>query len=60
MARTSARHRDGLTAHDDDLLAAEQLFGHNRGEAAEQVRAAIDHNLLLEQTPKNWVFVEMQ
>lgn len=32
----------GLTSHDDDLLAVEQLLGDSAGKATEQVPLAVD------------------
>ncbi len=39
--------QDGFGPHDDDLLAVEQLFGDNRGEAAQHVSARVDDQLLI-------------
>jgi hypothetical protein len=35
----------GLAAHDDDLLAVEQLLGHSTGQPAKEVTLAIDRDL---------------
>lgn len=41
---------EGFAADDDDLLAVEELFGDNAGQAAEQMALAIYHDLS-EHTP---------
>ena len=38
---------EGFAAHDDDLLAVEELFGDGAGEAAEEVALAVDHDLFV-------------
>ena len=45
--RTEELPRDvqGLAAHDDDLLAVEQLLGHSTGQPAKEVTLAIDRDL---------------
>ena len=37
---------DALTTHDDNLVAVEDVLGHDGGQAAQQVTAAIDHHRL--------------
>lgn len=41
-AEELARDIQGLTSHNDDLLAVEQLLGDSAGEATEQVPLAVD------------------
>jgi len=36
---------EGLTSHDDDLLAVEQLLGHNAGQATKEVSLAVNDDL---------------
>ena len=45
--RTEELSRDveGLAAHNDDLLAVEQLLGHSAGQPAKEVTLAIDRDL---------------
>ena len=40
-----ARDVEGLASHDDDLLAVQELLGHDRGEAAKEMALAIDDDL---------------
>ena len=41
-------HRSGdadlIASDDDDLLAGEELLGHDRGQAAQEVIASVDYN----------------
>ena len=50
--RTGAGHHDLLAAHHHNVLAVEELLRHHRGEAAEQVALAVDHDLLLKHLDK--------
>ena len=45
-AEELARDVDSLAADDDNLLAVQELLGHDRGQTAKQVALAVDNNLL--------------
>jgi hypothetical protein len=44
-AEELARDVEGFASNDDNLLAVEQLLGHDAGQATEKVSLAIDNNL---------------
>jgi len=48
VAEERSRNVDRFAAHYNDTLAPEQLLGDNAGQAAEQMAASVDDNLLFE------------
>ncbi|KAL2363957.1 hypothetical protein RJZ56_003111 [Blastomyces dermatitidis] len=44
-AEEFARDVEGFTSHNDNLLAVEQLLGHNAGQATKEMSLAVDDDL---------------